>query len=57
MKPCDYCENIQIERVGDSFDRADSWYCIKAKKMIDSYRDAKDGKPDLPKWCPLWSKK
>lgn len=53
-KPCYNCNNIQRMRVGDSFDRADSWYCVLKEKMIDSYRDAKDGIPDLPKWCPLY---
>lgn len=53
MKPCKICEHIKRKRVGDRFDRAEEWYCKEKEKIIDAYRDAKDGAPELPDWCPI----
>lgn len=65
---CEMCSHHATQRVGDSFDRADAWYCLHPTQgkeradgrkyfadfpCIDKYRDAKDGAPEIPKWCPL----
>lgn len=65
---CGMCKHHATQRVGDSFDRGEAWYCFhptQGKKRedgkryfkdfpcVDEYRDAKDGDPEIPKWCPL----
>lgn len=60
---CEQCRHHQIRRVGDSFDRAKAWYCFHPATgtskyfddhpVIDSYRDEKDGAPEIPEWCYL----
>lgn len=60
---CARCPYHNRQRVGDSFDRADAWYCFHPytggsmryadHPIVAAYRDEKDGAPEIPAWCPL----